>query len=225
MMNHRVLCTVFVSSIVFLGLTTNLADAALIENLSFDHYPRIRATNTTVTYVADGGTNGRGLLTASGYTTEYYNDENNPTTFIEIDGDFTFAVEIDKATFQAVTGSATPLAVDDLFGGEPDYTPLGDLFKSDTSEEPVDFGYGGDGLLQFLFKQTGSGMLAPDGEIIGVIITTVSISSETFGAGFQSGFDNNDNGFVNIFFLPEPTSMLLLVMGLGSICIRRRRRK
>jgi len=201
---------VFVS-IVFMGLTTSLAGAALIDGLSFEHFPRVRATSVMVNYDPDGGTNGRGLLTFSGFTTEYYHDELNPTSFDDIDGDFYLRVEIDKTSLQAVSGSLTPLAVDDFYGyaNPPNYDapPLEALFESDTSEEPIDFGYGGSGLFQFLFKQTGSGMLAPVGSTIGVIVDATGLSSGTFGGDFQSDFSNGGIGFSNIFYLPEPTTM------------------
>ena len=92
----------------------------------------------------------------------------------------------------------------------------------------TDFGFGGDDLLQFLFVQNGTGMLAPDNGPIGVIISAVSIPDGDFSEAnqpdFQTDFSNAGNGYSNSFYLPEPTSMLLLTVSLGSICIRRRRK-
>ena len=76
-MSCKVIRVVFVC-IVFLGITAGLAGAGLIDGLSFDHYPRVYSVDVQVDYDADGGTGGTGLLTASGWTWDCY--ENDPSS-------------------------------------------------------------------------------------------------------------------------------------------------
>jgi hypothetical protein len=216
-MTHKVLRALFVS-VVFLGLTTSLAEAELIDGLSFDHYPRVYSADIQVDYDADGGTGGTGLLTASGWTWDCY-EENSGDSYA-LYGDFYLEVEIDKSDSENILAASGYLTVDDPGG------PVEDLFYSTAI---TDFGFGGNDLLQFLFVQEGSGMMAPDGEPIGIIISGVSIDDDLFSEAnpptFLVDFYNNYNGSSNTFYLPEPTTMLLLTIGLGSMCIRRRRRK
>ena len=213
-MNYKVIRVVFVC-IVTLGLTTSFVDGVLIPDLSFDHYPRVRAIDVSVTYDANGGTGGTGLLTASGYTWELYME--NASNYDDLDGDFYLEVEINKTTLKPASGFLT---VDDY------YMSGDDLFYSTII---TDFGFGGDDMLQFRFVQEGTGMMAPDNEPVGVIISAVSIPNELFSEAnqptFLVNFSNSGNGYSNIFYLPEPATMLLLAAGLGSICIRRRRKK
>lgn len=215
MLSHKVSCAVFVS-VVFLGLATSLAGAALISGLSFEHFPRAYSIDIQVNYDATnaGGTPGAGLLTADGWSWDLYSE--NSVDSYELLGIFSLEVEIDKTTGQAINGT---LLVDDPGG------PVETLFFSTTI---TDFGFGGDDLLQFLFVQNGTGMLAPDNEPIGVIISGVSIPNALFSEAnqptFQVDFANNTNGYSNAFYLPEPATMLLLATGMVSICIRRRKK-
>ncbi len=217
-MNLRIARAVLVS-IVFIGLATSLATAALIPGMSFEHYPRVYSMDVSVNYDADGGTGGNGLLTASGYTWDCY--ESDPDSSYPLYGFFDLSVEIDKTNPNDIVAVGGTLVVSD----EPVYgDPLVNLFASTTL---TDFGFGGDDLLQFLFVQNGPGM-PPENEPVGIIISGVSIDNALFSEAnpptFQEDFSNTGNGSSNAFYLPEPASMILLSVGFGSLCLRRRRK-
>jgi len=209
--------TICVSCLLVCVFTISAGSSyAELLNLTVEHYPRVYSTFVQVDY-DPAGAGANGLLEASGWTWDLYEDETSMSWPI-YSGEFLLSVEIDKATGQGVSGSLDVT-------GDP-YGPLETLFYSTTLTA---FGYGGDDLFECLFTQEGSG-LPPVGEPIGIIMNAVSIDDLIFSEGVEPGWDvafsNGGDGYSNAFYLPEPSSMALLgLAGLGLISRRRIRRR
>ncbi len=210
--------SIFLSACVLLGAVAS-AQAALI-GLTMTHFPRVASNGIEVVYVAPTGGDTLGTLTAFGDAWDIYSSS-SPTAE-EGWGFFDLTVVIDSTTGEAVSGS---LLVDD----DPD-DGYGDIFSSGTI---LDFGFGGDDLMEFKFTQEGdSGMPTgpQDGDIIGIILSAMSIPDAIFADGdpgivpdWTTDFSNSFNGESNTFFLPEPASLGLLAA--GGLALLRRRRK
>ncbi len=182
---------------------TPFAQAELLE-LTPDHYPLVFSDGIQVTYVAGGSPEGMGLLTASGWVEELYEENDDVVTYLY--GDFYLEMVIDPSTEEILGGE---LSVNDYENG-----PVVDLFYSQT---PTAFSYSESGLMHILFTQEGEGMLAPNDEPIGIILTcNTTISS------LEGNFSNSGDGVSSTFYLPEPSILLLLAVGAG-IPLRRRR--
>jgi len=198
-----------------LSIFTGSVQAELL-NLSLEHYPRVYSTFVQVDY-DPAGAGANGLLTASGWTWDLYEDATQASWPIYA-GDFLLSVEIDPATGQAVSGSLDVT-------GDP-YGSLETLFYSNNLTA---FGYGGDDLIECLFLQEGSG-LPPEGALVGIIMNAVSIDDLVFSEGvvpdWDVAFSNTGNGYSNTFYLPEPSSVVLLgLAGFGVISRRWNRRR
>ncbi|MCK4602509.1 MAG: PEP-CTERM sorting domain-containing protein, partial [Phycisphaerae bacterium] len=197
-------------TVCILCIPINSARGELL-NLSIEHYPRTYSLDIQVTYDPDAGPDGNGLLTADGWPWEHYEDADDGVYDIW-NGVFDLDVVIDPTTGQAVSGTLNVT-------GDP-YGSLETLFYSTTLTQ---FGCGGDDLFEFVFTQEGAG-IPPEGAPIGIILSAVSITEfdENNEPVFDTYFDNNGNGYSNTFYLPEPSSAVLLALvGLGLL--RRRR--
>ena len=207
-------CAIIVGAVLALILQASPASAELL-NLPFPHYPRVKAIGMTVTFELpeDPLPTDTGTFRASGYTTEQYDYQiDDPDYPVYLDGDFLLEAVLNQdGSF--VSGTLTVNA--DYF--DPDNSML---FYSGTL---ADFGFGGADLFEFKFTQQGD-MLAPDGEPVGVILSGVSIGFDpnTNPVVFTSGFANNDNGFCDVFYLPEPATAILLLAGLAVLRARGR---
>ncbi len=192
--------------------TAGTASADLL-NLPFPHYPRVWNIAIGVSYTLPDNPSptDTGDFTAIGYSSQQYTDGEG--SLVILDGDFVLnAVLRQDGTF--VSG---------------DLTVDGDWLNPDTSllfhsSKLTAFGYGGDDLFEFKFTEEGN-YLAPDGENVGVILAGTSIPQfdETHPPVFTSSFDNMYDGTANVFYMPEPTTCLLL--GLASLGLARVRRR
>lgn len=159
---------------------------------------------------------GQGLLTVDAFPWELYEDETSPIVDL-FAGDFHVEVLVDQLTGVAVSGSLSVT-------GDP-YPPFDvvSLFNSNTL---TGFGFGGSDLFDFTFTQQGDTVLAPDGSTVGIIVSAVSMPDNLFGVVHPDGtvFENNSNGFTDVFFYPEPTSIAMLSLA-GLTLLRKRRTK
>jgi len=196
------------------------AHAELIP-LDLEHYPRVYSNAVQVDYDADGGGGGGGctlgLLTASGWTYDLY-EENADDSLPLYAGDFLLEVVIDPLTDTAVSGTLSVT-------GDP-YGPLQNMFSSSTLKTWQPFGFGGDDLFEFQFIQDSTPGLPPEDEVLGIILSGVGIPNDIFAEGvlptFDVDFSNTGNGYSNTFWLPEPSTAVML--GLGALGFMRRRR-
>ncbi len=206
--------SIFLSACVLLGAVAS-AQASLI-GLELTHYPRVSSLGVIVTYVAPTGGETYGTLTASGITWDLFTDDSASAE--ELDGGFDLTVTIDPNTGNAVSGT---LLLDDNIA-------YGDMFSSSNI---LDFGYGGNDILEFKFEQSGTSGLPTgpqNGDTIGIILSAMSIPDAIFDDSpaivpdWTTDFVNNGNGQSDTFFLPEPASLGLLVA--GSVALLRRRK-
>jgi len=192
-------------------MAAGYAQAALIPDLNLEHYPRVLSTNVQVTYDPTGGPGDYGLLTISGTAWDLYLDEGPDAEWVE--GPFTIEAHIDRASDDAVWASLTVL--DQYYG-------WGTMFSSTNL---VDFGFGGDDIIQFEFVQEGVGGLADQGDLVGVIVAGMSIPNDLFAEAvpptWDEPFSNNGNGQANALYFPEPTTAALLGT-FGLVLLRRR---
>ena len=208
--------SIFLCACVLFALAAS-AEASLI-GLELTHYPRVASSGILVTYVAPTGGDVYGTLTtAFGETWDLFSDETQ--TADEVWGAFDLTIQIDPSTGQAVPGSGSLLVADDI--------AYGSMFASSTI---LEFGYGGDDIMEFRFVQQGVSGLPngpQNGDMIGVILSAMSIPDAIFAApetvpDWLTDFSNNYNGQSDTFFLPEPASLGLLAAG-GLALLKRRR--
>lgn len=189
-------------SVILVGVCPILA-APL--DLDAPHDPLVYSGYVSVSYTVEAGSGDNGVLTASGLALSVNWD---PTTSTSIVGSFSLTAEIVPATGERVGGD---LVVTD---------GVSQLFYSGKLD---DFGFSAEDNFEFLFEQQGAGMLAPDGEPVGVILwgNSIGLFSEP---RFDEPFSNAGNGEADTFWLPEPaTAIFLVVGGLGALRHRRRR--
>lgn len=198
--------TIPVVVLVCMSILAVPTQAALLD-LSVEHYPRVWSVSTQVTYDPNGVVDAdKGLFVADGSASELYTD--GTSTVGIVPGDFHLEAVILMATGEALSGS---LSVTGTVDGN-----LETLFSSTAL---TDFGYlTAADMFEFLFVQEGSG-LPPEGGTVGVILMGVSVLGSEYGSPpFSDYFDNNGNGYSNTFYLPEPTSaMLMMLAGVGFL--------
>ena len=206
--------SIFLCACVVLGAVAS-AQASLI-GLEMAHFPRVASNGIAVDYIAPTGGETLGTLTAFGDAWDIYSSIAPEAE--EAWGFFDLTVVIDSTTGTAVSGE---LYVDD--------DTYGFIFSSTTIETV--FGFGGNDLFEFKFTQVGNSGLPTgpqDGDSIGVILSALSIPDAIFDDSpvivpdWTTDFSNNWNGESDTFFLPEPTSLGLLVA--GSFALLRRRK-
>lgn len=201
--------------------------AAPLLNFSPEHFPLIYSYNIKVDYYPTGGAGGSGHLSALG-TSLLYRPEPGVAIDIDVDGTFSVEADIDQAT--GVAESAT-LTVTGLVGGLPIAgLPDENLFSSTIL---MDFGSGAEDKFEFLFTQQGD-MLAPNGAPVGVLLSAWGIDdfNDPNDPVFDHEWHNYDPfdpflffypGDSDSFYLPEPTTMIVLAVAGGLGLLRRRR--
>ena len=207
-----------------LCILASSAHAGLMD-MTYDHDPRLYATNVNLAFDPNGAAGDNGLLTASGWSWDFFNkEEPNDTVALSL-GDFTLSVIIDPngvgvSGWLEVTGDLTTYDVEEQ------------LFDSN---ELVDFAYGGDDVFHFQFYQNPNiSGIAPANALLGVILSGVSIPNDIFGtdpntqvysqpAWGDQDFENGAGGYSNTFYIPEPCTALVLAA--GGVFIHRRRRR
>ncbi len=176
-------------------------------NLSHPHYPLVASDFIQVDYDADGGAGGMGLLTAVGYAADLQEFEGDSQI---IDGDFILTVVINPTTGAGISGE---LVVSEWWDVSSDLFYSADLTA---------FGWGtleGDDVFEATFIQDGN-MMASDGDDLGVILALASIDAPW---DFSQDFSNSGYGTSQSFYMPEPTTMI--VMSIAGIGLLRRRRR
>ena len=183
-------------------------------NLTLFDSPDIMSGLIDVTYDA-----GSGAFVASGFALELDDDGlGDPLTIA--DGDFTLQATID--------GSGILLGGSLTYGGT--VASLGFDSGALLTGNLTDFGFpdaGGDPL-EFLFNVTGGDAATLFGPVGGIIL-----SGTNFGGSFANDFDNLIAGIPGTGFgtnnagvpVPEPTTMLLVGVGLAGIFAFRKRFK
>jgi hypothetical protein len=89
------------------------------------------------------------------------------------------------------------------------------------------FGTAADQQLEFKFTVTGgalAGQYGGLGSTFGVIATSTGFSGN-FTADWQNATPGNGNGLTDTFALPEPATMLVLLVGAAAGALRRRNRR
>jgi len=165
-----------------------------------------------------------GVLTASWW--EFYGMTYSTVTLQTTDSDpgttnygkFELQAELDS-TGQLVPGGSNSLLLswETLSGDET-------LFYSTTL---TDFGFGAEDQFEFYFTQEGDTAVVTDGETLGVMLFGVNIPqfNDPNDPVFNADFHNSSNsGYSDTFYLPEPATMTLLVLG-GLAAFSRRSRK
>jgi len=190
----------------FIFISAGAAQGDLL-NLSRDHYPRIYTGSILVTYDADGAGD-KGLLIAEGWPMAV--DSSDVDTVDLLDGIFYLECVIDPATGAAESGSLTVT-------GDLDGVNTVTLMESTILTA---FGSGAEDLFEFKFTQEGATPLVPDTDTIGVILDGREVLDFSV-PDFSSDFTNDGWGNAESFYMPEPTTMVLV--GLGGIGILRRR--
>lgn len=205
-----------------LCILASSAHAGLMD-MNIEHYPRLYTINVQVTYDPNAIAGPNGLLTASGWSWDFY-DAVSSSIPMNV-GDFDLSVVVDPngvgvSGSLSVTGDLTTMYVaEDLF----------------TSSNLVEFAYGGDDLFHVLFKQDPNVPgVSTSNETLGVILSGVSIDNAIFGtdpntqvysqpAWGDQDFENGAGGYSNTFYIPEPCTALVLAA--GGVFIHRRRRR
>jgi len=190
----------------FIFISAGAAQGDLL-NLSRDHYPRIYTGSILVTYDADGAGD-KGLLIAEGWPMAV--DSSDVDTVDLWDGIFYLECVIDPATGAAESGSLTVT-------GDLDGVNTVTLMESTILTA---FGSGAEDLFEFKFTQEGTTPLVPDTDTIGVILDGREVLDFSV-PDFSSDFTNDGWGNAESFYMPEPTTVVLV--GLGAIGILRRR--
>jgi len=191
----------------FIFISAGAAQGDLL-NLSRDHYPRVYTGSILVTYDADGAGD-KGLLIAEGWPMQV--DSSDIDTVDLWDGIFYLECVIDPATGTAESGILE-------ITGDLDGVNTVTLIESTILTA---FGSGAEDLFEFTFTQEGTTPLVPDGHTVGVILDGREVF-EFSVPDFSSDFTNDGWGNAESFFMPEPTTMA--IVGLGVIGILRRRR-
>ncbi|MBI1927243.1 PEP-CTERM sorting domain-containing protein [Candidatus Poribacteria bacterium] len=177
-------------------------------NLTLPPFPDIMADFIDVTY--DAGTH---AFSAMGFA-ETLDDDGSvpPETITGITKTFTLSATIDNLGVLQPGGTLT------ILGKVPSL-----VFNSGTllTGDLTAFGFpnaGGDPL-EFLFNVTGGDAAGLYGSVGGVIL-----SSSGFGGSFATNFDNlgglgpgNGNGVADVAPIPEPSTILLFMTGLGIV--------
>ncbi|HDZ21691.1 hypothetical protein LCGC14_0698160 [marine sediment metagenome] len=202
--------------------------------------PILVTFNAEVSYDADGGGGGHGLLTVyasfdpwGAFTSQQdYSPDGIVSTESPL-GYFLLTAEIDKTTLESVSGSvsvSSDRGWDGFLDGDLDFSG-GDLDPWEPGERAnstnlLEFGFGGYGLFDFLFDDATGDLAKPeDGGGLTVIVDGQFDGSGPFSlpAGwdtFQFDFQNSGAGKADV---PEPATVGLLAVGIGAL-IRRRRR-
>ena len=149
-------------------------------------------------------------------------------TPITATGTFNISVAVDPTTGPGLSGSLTIKATRMDAGHYGEYIPGcddDDVFYSTTL---ADFGSGVEDKFEFVFTQEGTGMLAPDEEPIGIIVDAREISNfdDPNGPDFSLSEWNNGYGLTansHAFYMPEPTTLIVLAIAGGLAVVRRRR--
>jgi len=192
--------------LVALLLCTAVVQAGSLD-LPRNHYPLVVSDWISISYDPNGGGGGNGLFTASGFTNvvEMTAEDTHPAHF----GSFELTAVIDPNTGQQKGGSLFLTELDDY--GDPTT-----LFSSSSI---LNFGFSAEDLFEFTFQQE-SGTLAPLGATVGVILDGRQIS-EFSEPRFDISFSGDGSATSDTFYLPEPASASLLILG-GLGLLRRK---
>lgn len=176
-------------------------------NLTIPHDPWVFSSGVYVDYSLTGSDTGR--LMISGWP-----DTFNATPIIEgvrLESG-SLELSIDMYTNGVPIGGTVTLTGSELYGDEN--PPI--LFHSTNLTA---FGFSNYAKYEFLFTQEGVG-IPPLDEPFGVVVLGMSVPGE--GIDFTQPFSNYSNGQAETFYLPEPSSLVVLAMA-GIGLIRRRR--
>ena len=235
-MRFRAICVLALSAVLALG------GSAQAELLDQGLKPPILVTfDLKVTYDADGGTGGNGLLTALGSfdpwgnwtSLQDYSPDGVTSTGTYL-GYFYLEAEIDKTTLEFVGGMVSCSSDQDWDGyldADLDWSGgnlgAGEFGERVYSTDLVAFGFGGYGLFDFLFANSSGDLVqARDNGYVYILIDGIFDGSGAYSLPtdwdtFQYDFENNTTGKADV---PEPATLGLLTAAGVSLLARRRRR-
>jgi len=167
------------------------------------------------------------LLNVSGSATAIDYDKSAPPDSLVLSGgpgnpaSFKISVHIDAAGAIVGPTTSTDLNILGLIPSGPHPSAYGPLLTG----QLINFGYANNAphrLLEFIFKVTGGSQAAQFGPKVGVVFDTIN----GFNGTFLSSFSTSISGNADNFAVPEPSSLMLCVIGAGlSIASFRRRRR
>lgn len=203
--------------------------SAPLLNLTTDHWPLVYAAYLQADYYGAGHPSNtlvnsatEGQLVLSATVMQYTPDVGESP--VSITGSFLIELAVNPLTGEGLGGKLEVSGTDFYLNPLPGL-PTDDIFYSTTLTA---FGSGMEDKFEFCFVQEGTGMLAPDAEPIGVIVDARPI--EDFNDPDSPVFNvyEWDNGYgltanAHTFYMPEPTTMIVLGVAGAGIVLRRRR--
>jgi hypothetical protein len=177
-------------------------------NLTVPHDPWVLTDAVYVQYTLTGADTGH--LLAYGCPTTY-ND--GPESTVTLNPYYSyFELNLDLYT------SGEPIGGSLTLSGATDNNPTPPVLFYSTLLNA--FGYGADDKFECILTQEGPGV-PQEGDLIGVILIGTSIPGDP-DTWFTDAFNNNYNGQADVFYLPEPATLVVLAIGALGLLGRRK---